>query len=245
MLIKSNCNINKRSVLFITLIIVICVICIILAFLIRANNITIGSYVVMGSYEQDNDILNGKEPIEWLVLAKENNKVLLISRYALDSIPYSEHLKDVPWDNCSLRTWLNDTFINEAFSSDEQKCIISSTVTADKNPLHDTEQGSDTTDKVFLLSMKEADEYFDSDSARQCKATEYCHAQGTCVSRENGNCWWWLRTMGDIDIDATVVDDEGPLQDCGDRVSIKVTAVRPAMWCDIAGLKKTTALTKE
>lgn len=233
MLIKSNCNKNNRSVLFITLIIVICVICIMLAFLIRANNITIGSYVVMGSYEQDNDILNGKEPIEWLVLAKENNKVLLISRYALDSLPYSEHLKDIPWENCSLRTWLNANFINEAFNADEQDSIIISNVTADKNPKHDTEQGGDTTDKLFLLSMKEANEYFDSDAARQCKCTEYCYAQGTCKSRETGNCWWWMRTMGDIDIDATVVDDEGPLQDCGDRVTVKETAVRPAMWVDL------------
>lgn len=201
--------------------------------IIISDRINVGSYVTFGAYEQDNDLSNGKEDIEWLVLARKGRKALLISRYALDSLPYSEHLKDIPWENCSLRTWLNANFINEAFNADEQDSIIISNVTADKNPEHDTKQGGDTTDKLFLLSMKEANEYFDSDAARQCKCTEYCYAQGTCKSRETGNCWWWMRTMGDIDIDATVVDDEGPLQDCGDRVTVKETAVRPAMWVDL------------
>ena len=41
----------------------------------------VGHYVSFGSFEQDNNLNNGKEEIEWLVLAKEGNKVLLISRY--------------------------------------------------------------------------------------------------------------------------------------------------------------------
>ena len=230
-----ECKLSRKRIVIRTLVMLLTtfVFFFVLTAIIISDRINVGSYVTFGAYEQDNDLSNGKEDIEWLVLARKGRKALLISRYALDSLPYSEHLKDIPWEKCSLRTWLNDTFINEAFSSDEQKCIIGSTVTADKNPLYDTEQGNDTKDKVFILSMKEADEYFDSDTARQCKATEYCHARGACVSRENGNCWWWLRTMGDIDIDATVVDDEGPLQDCGDRVTVKETAVRPAMWVDL------------
>jgi hypothetical protein len=84
-----------------------------------APDVQTGGYVTFGSYEQDNDLSNGKEDIEWLVLARENNKALLISRYSLDNQPYSEHTEEVPWENCSLRKWLNDNFLNEAFSSDE------------------------------------------------------------------------------------------------------------------------------
>ena len=62
-------------------------------------------YVTFGSYEQDNDLTNGKEDIEWLVLARDENKALLISRYSLDNQPYSEHTEEVPWENCSLRKW--------------------------------------------------------------------------------------------------------------------------------------------
>ena len=40
--------------------------------------------VLFGSYEQDGDAANGKEPIEWLVLARDGDKALLLSKYALD-----------------------------------------------------------------------------------------------------------------------------------------------------------------
>ena len=123
-----------------------------------APDVQVGTYVTFGSYEQDNDLSNGKEDIEWLVLAREDNKALLISRYSLDNKPYSEHEKDVPWENCSLRKWLNDNFLNEAFSSDEQNSIITSVVTADENPYHQLSQGNDTMDKVFILSVIEANE---------------------------------------------------------------------------------------
>ena len=38
----------------------------------------VGDYVVFGSYQQDSKTSNGKEDIAWLVLAKEDNKVLVI-----------------------------------------------------------------------------------------------------------------------------------------------------------------------
>lgn len=70
----------------------------------------VGDYVVFGSYQQDSKTSNGKEDIAWLVLAKEDNKVLVISRYALDCQPYNTSYTDVTWENCSLRKSLNDTF---------------------------------------------------------------------------------------------------------------------------------------
>ena len=35
-----------------------------------APDVQVGTYVTFGSYEQDNDLSNGKEDIEWLVLAR-------------------------------------------------------------------------------------------------------------------------------------------------------------------------------
>lgn len=46
----------------------------------------VGEYVTFGHYEQDNDESNGKEDIEWLVLEKEDDKVLVISKYVLNAI---------------------------------------------------------------------------------------------------------------------------------------------------------------
>lgn len=64
---------------------------------------TVGSIIKFGKYEQDNDTSNGKEDIEWLVLAKENSNVLLISKKALDCKPYHSSYDSISWKECSLR----------------------------------------------------------------------------------------------------------------------------------------------
>ena len=72
----------------------------------------IGSHVVFGKYEQDDDASNGKEPIEWIVLAKEKDRALLISKYGLAAQQYNTEWTDETWETCSLRKWLNETFLN-------------------------------------------------------------------------------------------------------------------------------------
>ena len=192
----------------------------------------IGSYVVFGTYEQDNDTTNGKEDIEWLVLAKEDNKILVISKYALDCQHYNTSFTSVTWETCSLRKWLNGTFINNAFSSGEQSMIQTTTVTADKNPSYSTSPGNNTTDKVFLLSITEVKQYFSSNSARQCQGTAYCYAQGA-YKDSNGNCWWWLRSPGRDSYDAADVDLFGSVSHRGGSVNYDNDAVRPALWINL------------
>ena len=192
----------------------------------------VGDYVFFGSYEQDNNTANGKEDIEWLVLAKEGNKVLVISRYALDCQQYNTSYTNVTWETCSLRKWLNGTFISSAFNSVEQAMIQNTTVTADKNPSYSTSPGNNTTDKVFLLSITEANKYFSSDSARQCQGTAYCYAQGA-YKVSNGNCWWWLRSPGHDSSNAAFVRNDGSVNNYGDFVNYGTDAVRPALWIDL------------
>jgi len=189
-----------------------------------------GSYITFGAYEQDNDTSNGKEDIEWLVLARDKNKALLISRYALDVQPYSQHITEVPWENSFMRKWLNDAFLNEAFSSEEQNSIITSTVTADENPLHKLSQGNDTEDKVFLLSAAEAYEYFETDSARVCEMTDYCYAQSPNLTRLPG---WWLRSLNAAHVAAVIDPFKGNVQIGGDYVTAISPNIRPSIWIDL------------
>jgi tetratricopeptide (TPR) repeat protein len=193
----------------------------------------VGSYVFFGTYEQDNNASNGKEDIEWLVLAREGTRALVISRYALDCQQYNSTDTDVTWETCSLRKWLNGTFISNAFSADEKAMIQSTIVTADKNPEYSTTPGNNTTDKVFLLSITEVNKYFSSDNARQCQGTAYCYAQGA-YKASNGNCWWWLRSPGSKSRSAAVVRTDVSLFYYGDIVYGNRTAVRPALWIDIS-----------
>ena len=192
----------------------------------------IGDYVLLGTYEQDNNTSNGKENIEWLVLAKEGDKALVISKYALDCQQYNTSDAEVTWETCSIRKWLNGTFLNSAFSAEEQNSIISSPVTAYSNPSHSMSPGNNTTDKVFLLSINEVNKYFSSDSARQCQGTAYCYALGA-YKAGNGNCWWWLRSPGNNFDHAAYVNYDGSVNNSGSFVYDNM-AVRPAIWIDIS-----------
>ena len=198
----------------------------------------VGDYVLFGAYEQDNDKSNGREDVEWLVLAKEGNKVLVISKYALDCQQYNPLITNVTWETCSLRKWLNGTFINNAFSAEEQAMIPTVTVSADKNLYNDyfgTDPGNATQDKAFLLNIIEADRYFTSDEARKCESTDYAIAQGAYTSDDykadgGATCQWWLRSPGSSQLAAATVLSNGGVDMYGDYAYDDNNAVRPALW---------------
>lgn len=197
----------------------------------------VGSLIKYGKYEQDNDSSNGIEDIEWIILAKDDNKMLVISDKAIDCKPYHSSYGNTTWEECSLRRWLNDTFVNEAFTTEEQEKILTTNVTADANPDYDTDAGNDTEDKVFLLSIEEANRYFKYDSERQCVSTEYAKANGAYTYEIDGasNCFWWLRSQGGYsNKSASVVNSDGTVSKYGNAVDDNRDCVRPAMWISLA-----------
>ena len=197
---------------------------------------SVGDTVFFGTYEQDNNTSTGKENVEWLILAKEGDKILVISDKSLDCQQYNASENDVTWNSCSLREWLNGTFFNAAFSMEEQALILDTNVSADKNPEYDTNSGSSTTDKIFLLSINEVNKYFGSDEARKCVPTSYAEARGAYADNDylkNGACFWWLRSPGGCQNNAAIVITDGSVYFLGDRVNDDDGAVRPAMWIDI------------
>ena len=203
------------------------------------KNSKIGDIVYFGAYEQDNNTSNGKENIKWRVLAKGNNRILVISDKALDCQPYNSSYTDVTWEICTLRKWLNNDFFNAAFTAEERAKIPMVTVSADKNPQYSTNPGNATTDKVFLLSINEVEKYFDSDEARKCAPTAYAEAQGVST-RANyktpsgaATCLWWLRSPGISQDLAARVNNDGSVDEYSYDVDCDNYAVRPAMWISI------------
>ena len=209
----------------------------------------VGDYVLFGSYEQDVYESDGKEAIEWLVLSKEDDRLLLVSKYALDAMPYHDTKisENIIWESCTLRAWLNNEFLNSAFTEEEQSMIPSVTVAAHDNPsMGGLSSGNDTEDKVFILSYQEAEEYFSSDADRICKATAY--AQGFTMPMEDSllEASWWLRTRGETLHHATFVDQYGRTNMAGQPVNEGISryntqnekarmliTIRPAIWVDI------------
>lgn len=192
----------------------------------------VGDCLAFGKYEQDNDTANGAEKIEWLVLDKQDDKLLVISKKALDCKPYGITTFDgITWCTSTLRKWLNKDFVNTAFSTKENAMIPWVKVSADKNPEYDTDPGVSTQDKVFLLSITEAKKYFSSDSERECTPTDYAVAQGVFTAYSGASCDWWLRTPGEEG--RLVATCNGDFYEHGSLVWSDDVAVRPAMWIDI------------
>ena len=99
----------------------------------------------------------------------------------------------------------------------------------DQNPCFETDQGNETNDKVFLLSINEISEYLRTNEKRLCKATPYAKKQGVYVD-QMGNVSWWVRTIGNNKNTACFVFSSGAIICSGVRNDINNNAVRPAMW---------------
>ena len=149
-----------------------------------------GDIIKFGDYPQDS--YGGESPIEWLVLDVKNNEAFLISRYGLDCKQYNHEFTNITWENCDLRKWLNNDFIKSAFSEQEAKRIKVSDLKNNNSSYGIS--GNDTKDRIFCLSVTEAEQYFTNDSDRICKPTDYALKNG--ASRRDNGCFWWLRTIG-------------------------------------------------
>ena len=203
-----------------------------------------GSYI-FGSYEQDNNLANGAEPIEWIVLdVKEDGSAVLISKYGLDEVQYNNALTNVTWENSTMRQWLNGAFFNTAFTEEEQSRIQVTHLENKNNPFYGTPGGNDTDDKVFLLSYEEAFIYAGNDKAYSLFADQpshICYATAYCIDRGaspydggagdpiNGACWWWLRSSGKIPSWAGSVSSVGYVFPDGSFVSRSAICVRPVI----------------
>lgn len=120
----------------------------------------VGDVVLFGKFEQDGNLSNGAEDIEWEILSVENGRILVISKYGLINKRYNEEQMDVTWETCTLRNWLNNDFYNTSFSDKEKKQIPYVTLINRKNPIYGTPGGNTTIDKVFCLSYEDVEKYF-------------------------------------------------------------------------------------
>ena len=182
-----------------------------------------------GSYPQG---ANGEvQPLVWRVLAVEDGKALVISEKLLDYVQYNESHTDVKWETCTLRNWMNNDFISKAFSSSQQAQIATVTNQNPNNPEYGTKGGNATQDKIFALSIDEAEKYFSSDSDRKAYTTDYVHKKG--YDQKDRSEWWWLRSPGSFSNYAAHVRSSGFIDQFGLYVHIDKVAVRPAFWLNL------------
>lgn len=223
----------------------------------------IGDIVQMGTYEQDGDA-ETEDPICWDVLDKDGDAVLLISHDVIAYQRFSDSRKCVIWEDSEIRTWLNQEFYAEAFVEEEQASIRETTLenlstvgfAAHVDPSGDVqvrESRPDTKDKIFLLSWKEAEQYYGN---RLTDASVLGRRPSRAVLQKRKAIFtdliieelpamypysrhlpdgterlpWMLRSTGMKDYTILVIGYEGKWdQDYPDSYN----GVRPAMWVNV------------
>ena len=206
----------------------------------------VGDLITIGRYEQDNDLDNGPEAIQWRVLDKKDGKLLVISDKALDYISYSyewEQVEKSVWATSCSRGWLNNYFMQTAFTSAEQARISLSDIHTDPSPGFDNDPGPDTQDYVFLLSAQETEQYFPTAESRRVLLSDYVHPHnkirinrqgwGTNATRIHGD--WGLRSPNKYGTFAYILDYQTIYWTAGDiwyDGGGFEGDVRPAMWIE-------------
>ncbi len=207
----------------------------------------VGTTVVFGSYRQDNDWDNGAEDLEWIVLDRVGDKVLLLSKYGIDTNTFYENYHEGDsWETSYMRSWLNNRFFVTTFSKEERSMIAT---TVNKTPLQD--KGYVTTeDRVFLLSSSEViygkaqdgTPYFADDVARMLIPTA-SEVWDCSIDGNNEFEWWvglnaewWLRNPGEDEQFVSMVGKDGKITGSKEEYHRYEPAVRPAIWVDISSL---------
>ena len=175
------------TVLFLTILVLSC------ACLTGCSKDSYEADIILGTYKQSS---NGKvAAIEWDILKIEDGKALIISHYILDVKDFTESATS-SYAESDIRKWLNEDFYNTAFTAEEKAKILTTLV---DNSVESTGESvnkhacDDTEDKIFLLSVKEANAYF-TDETRLAKCSDYAKKQGLYVSPKTKCSWWWLRS---------------------------------------------------
>ena len=128
--------------------------------------------ITFGSYPQ-NYSLDDKSPIEWYLLEKREDKVILMSKYVLDVHRYDNKINS-NWKDTSISKFLNGAFYDTAFNTSEKQMIIS-------NPYK-------SVGNVFLLNLSEAEGYFSKSdtSISSAEFTTYANSQKASIK----NSYW-------------------------------------------------------
>ena len=187
------------------------------------RRIKVGDVIKFGSYDLDGNESNGKEDIEWIVLDKDDDRILVLSKYIVDYRRF-HGIFMVTWEGSEIRYWLHDEFAYEAFSEEEIERIV---------PVENYVPGiyigwsydvepTNVGDYIFLLDEGEVEHYLGSQKKLSC----------TRYGNNDKKVSWWLRSPGINHYCAMEVwynTEDGEWKISSSDVDYE-SGVRPAMW---------------
>jgi len=88
---------------------------------VNVSSLHVGDIYKFGRYQQDN---SSKDAIAWRVISISGHYATLASDKIIDAKRFNDK-NDTSWAESELRTWLNESFYNEAFNNEEKQYIAS------------------------------------------------------------------------------------------------------------------------
>lgn len=189
----------------------------------------LGKSAIDATYQDDNGYFPNNiywfkyEPLTWRII--DPNSGFVICDTIIDSQPFNnevyenqsedynfEHFSDKEfihyandYSASSIREWLNNDFLNSAFSPSQQSAIYETELKNQSAPEFYKERfdAQNSTDKIFLVSYEDAcNENYgfnaninSSDESRRRKGTDYAKCQGLYVIENTDNhSYWYSRT---------------------------------------------------
>lgn len=114
------------------------------------------------------------EPLIWDVEDMSTDNVVLVASKGIDAREYNSVAMDSEWEHSSVKEWLNQDFMADAFIADEQKYLCS--------------LGGDNPDKVFLMDRKYDKEFYHN-RHNIILGSDYYKCLGGMGERGINSCW--------------------------------------------------------
>lgn len=217
---------------------------------------TVDSSLITKTYQDENGYNTSMvywfkfEPIAWKVLDVQAGKAFLMAARILDAqdiYPSMSNRTVGPttiypnnYEYSHIRSWLNDSFYNTAFTSVEKVRIQTTTV---DNSAASAGYSSlpyacnSTNDKVFLMSYQELNNPIyglNNDMSRQINPSAYAQSQGAYYYYHSNPSMpfgdWWLRSPYDSSTNSWRVSFTGAFASTNNTVTKTSNGVVPAMW---------------
>lgn len=185
------------------------------------SRLSLVSAIVDGAFVLPDEFEMGSwqgRPLVWRVVKLEGASALVVTRSVICSRPFSQATSNASWDACDLRLWLNGEFYDEAFEEEEAAAVVNRKLANPGSSEYGTSGCDPTMDKVFCLSVEEAQKLFATDDIR-------------CAEGENPS--WWLRSPGGCEGFAAYVYLNGWINEYGADACDQGVSVRPAMAIDL------------
>lgn len=180
--------------------------------------------LIMGNYD-DTDLI-------WHILDNKENSKLILSDKAFEEMKYCDD-KNYDWDKSLPRKWIYNFFFHNALSVKQQDRVLFTDSEAAFG------SNCDISDKAFILSKKEFDDY------RDFIIKNKLHY---CCDKKLRECNWWLRANEEYSrkipfhvIAGTYATIGKSKEDFDNNpylntslIAMTSEYVRPAMWIDIS-----------